>query len=106
MARYKVLEPSLIGNEILDEGTEIGSGTAYPFEGLPGPNLEPLDDEGKGKALELVEYNKQRIRDMQAQNPFTATLDPEALGIAIAKAVTQAMTEQAAAKEVTLPKAK
>ncbi|MDH7973688.1 hypothetical protein QH494_15965 [Sphingomonas sp. AR_OL41] len=85
MPRYLVLETSLIGNEIVEAGREVD------YDGYPSGNLQPLDDEGRAKAAELIELNKQRIREMQAANPFSPTIDPEALGTAIAKAVGEAM---------------
>lgn len=38
MARYKVLEPSFIGNRFCSEGDIVS------FDGEAGPNLELLDD--------------------------------------------------------------
>jgi len=89
--RYRVLELSLIGNELIEEGKEIDN-----YDGYPSGNLEPLNDAAKAKAAELVEINKQRIRDIQAANPFSATLDPEALGKAISQGIADAMQAQAA----------
>jgi hypothetical protein len=89
--RYRVLELSLIGNELIEEGKEIDN-----YDGYPSGNLEPLNDAAKAKAAGLVEINKQRIRDIQAANPFSATLDPEALGKAISQGIADAMQAQAA----------
>jgi hypothetical protein len=88
--RYRVRELSLIGNALVNEGTEIND-----YDGYPSGNLEPLNDAAKAKAAELVEINKQRIRDIQAANPFSATLDPEALGKAISQGIADAMAQQA-----------
>ena len=84
MPKYKVLEKSLIGNEIFEEGAIV------EYDGLPGHNLEPLCDEGKAKAEELVEVNAARIKQMQLDNPNTPTIDHEAFAKAIAAALAEA----------------
>lgn len=50
MSRYRLTEPAFIGNRVWPAETEIGDGTQVPFSGIPGPHMEPLDDEAK-KAL-------------------------------------------------------
>ena len=54
MARYRLLEKAYLCETFLDpnppEGPReiiIGDGTPYPFKGVPGPHMEPLDDEAK-----------------------------------------------------------
>jgi hypothetical protein len=51
-AQYRVKELSLIGNELVSEGTVIGAGTKHGFDGLPGGNLEPLNAAAEAKFAE------------------------------------------------------
>jgi hypothetical protein len=83
MPKYRVLEKSLIGNEMFEEGAEV------EYDGFPSANLEPLCEAGHAKAAEFVEVNKQRVRDMIEANPFTGSTDTTILGAAIAKAVAE-----------------
>lgn len=92
MPKYEVLEKSLIGNELFEAGAIV------EYDGYPSGNLKPLDAEGEAKAAELVEINKQRVRDMAEANAVPAAIDAEALGKAIAAAVATALAEQAAEK--------
>lgn len=84
MPQYKVLEKSLIGNEIFEEGAIVD------YDGYPSHNLEPLCDEGRAKAAELVTINEQRIKQMQLDNPNTPTIDQDAFAKAIATALAEA----------------
>jgi hypothetical protein len=43
VARYLLLQRSLVAEQVLEAGTEIGEGTPYPFDGKPGPHMKPLD---------------------------------------------------------------
>lgn len=84
MPQYKVLEKSLIGNEIFEEGAIVD------YDGYPSGNLEPLCDEGRAKAEELIEVNKERIKRIQLENPNTPMIDNEAFAKAVAAAITEA----------------
>lgn len=62
MPKYRVVEKSLIGNEIHEEGDIV------EYDGLPGWNLEPQDDAGRAKAAEYEASNKERVAKMNAEN--------------------------------------
>ena len=47
MARYRLTEIAFIGNDVHQVDTEIGDGTSVPFSGIPGPHMEPLDDDAR-----------------------------------------------------------
>ncbi len=47
MAKYKLLERSIIDDQVLESGTVIGEGTQYPFNGRPGPHMMPLDSDAR-----------------------------------------------------------
>lgn len=51
MAKFKLLSAHCIDGQYLEEGTVIGEGTAFPFNGVPSSMMEGLDDTGK-KAVE------------------------------------------------------
>ncbi|CAB4120820.1 hypothetical protein UFOVP5_57 [uncultured Caudovirales phage] len=89
MLKYKVLERSLIGNEIFEEGAIVD------YDGYPSSNLEPQCDEGRAKASELVQINKQRIKQMQLDNPASPTIDQDAFAKAIATAISASNAEHA-----------
>ena len=84
MPQYKVLEKSLVGNEIYEEGAIV------EYDGYPSGNLEPMCDEGRAKADELVEVNKKRIKQMQLDNPNTPVLDGDAFAKAVAAELAKA----------------
>lgn len=69
MPRYRVLEKSLIGNSIVEEGVEVD------YDGLPSANLHPLDNEGRAKAEEAKQVaatNQARmIAETGAADPTT-----------------------------------
>lgn len=89
MPRYRVLEKSLIGNQIFEPGTEVD------YDGLPSGNLEPLDDAGRAKALEAVAASKASLDKMiQDYQPPTG-IDPEKFAASIAKAVSMAIKDNA-----------
>ena len=79
MAKYRVLEKSFINGDIHEAGTEVD------YDGLPGANLEPLDDDAKAAAVKAAEVIA------QAQKPVMPMaqlgIDPQAFAAAIAKAV-------------------
>lgn len=82
MPRYKVLEKSLVGNEVFEAGVEV------EYDGYPSANLEPLCDQGRKKAVELEELNKKRVELMISQNPPAAGMDAASFAKAIAEALT------------------
>jgi hypothetical protein len=88
MTQYRVLEKSLIGNEIKEEGEMC------EYDGLPGSNLEPVDDEGRAKAAEYIESNKKRVALMIEQNP-SGVGDPSAFMAALAKQIADSQANQA-----------
>lgn len=78
MPKYKVLEKSLIGNEIFE------AGQIAEYDGLPSENLEALDDEGRAKKEEYVRSNKERVATLIEQNP-SGVGDPAAFLAAFVK---------------------
>lgn len=79
MTQYRVLERSLIGNEIKE------AGEMCEYDGLPGANLEPIDDEGRAKAQEYAESNAARAAALRAQYTESAVGDPAAFAKALAE---------------------
>ena len=79
MPKYKVLEKSLIGNEIHEAGAIVD------YDGLPAENLEPQCDEGKAKYQEYLESNAARVKLMKEQNSESAVGDPAAFAKALAE---------------------
>lgn len=73
MPKYKVLELSLIGNELHQAGAIV------EYDGLPSENLEPTDAAGEAKRQEYIESNKRRIRQMMEDNKGGDVLDTAAL---------------------------
>ena len=88
MPKYRVVEKSLIGNEIKEEGEIV------EYDGLPGWNLEPLCDEGRAKAAEYVATNKARVALMIEQNP-NGVGDPTVFMAALAKQIADSQANQA-----------
>lgn len=88
MPKYKVLEKSLIGNEIYE------AGQIAEYDGLPSENLEPLDDEGRAKKAEYEESNQARIAKLIEQNP-SGVGDPAAFLAAFVKIQAEASATQA-----------
>lgn len=64
--KYKVLEKSLIGNEIHEAGAIV------EYDGLPAENLEPQCDLGRERYKEYLVSNETRIAKMTADFPPTA----------------------------------
>jgi len=81
MPKYKVLEKSLIGNEIHEAGAIVD------YDGLPAENLEPQCDEGKAKYQEYLDTNAERVKTMRDQHSDSAVGDPATFAKAIADAV-------------------
>jgi len=90
MPKYRVVEKSLIGNEIKEEGEIV------EYDGLPGWNLEPMCDEGRAKAEEYVASNKARIALMNDQfKDQPGVGDPAAFMAAFAKMLAEQQANQA-----------
>ena len=49
MPRYKVLQKSYIDGRMYEASTDEGAVYVDGYEGNPGPNLEPVDDEGRAR---------------------------------------------------------
>lgn len=79
--KFRVKEPSLIGNELHPEGAivELPEGT------LPAENLEPLDDEGRALFQKYLETNAARQAEMHANNPASGVGDVNKFAEALAK---------------------
>jgi hypothetical protein len=45
--KFMLLQKAIIGDQLLEAGTEIGDGTPYPFSGTPGPHMRPLDKDAE-----------------------------------------------------------
>lgn len=59
--QYTVLEKSLIGNEIFEEGAVVS------YAGLPSRNLLPMCDEGRARAAEAVEASRAHRTKLAAE---------------------------------------
>lgn len=99
MPKYRVLEKSVIGNTIFEEGAEV------EYDGLPSFNLEPLDDAGRAKAAEAAIASRtsmeQLIKDYQ---PATG-MNPDAFAAAIANAMKDILAANESKKSRATPKA-
>lgn len=68
MPRFRVKEVSFIGTRIYQPGEEID------FDGVPGPNLEPIDQPAKAAAVEAKEAESE---SMARQKAAAETGDPD-----------------------------
>lgn len=85
MPKYRVLELSFINARLIPAGEEI------EFDGDPGPNLEPLDDEAHEAKRVYVEVKEPaRIAKMAADVGTSGIGDQEAFIKALAKANAEA----------------
>jgi len=76
MPRYKVLEKSLVNNQIYEAGEEV------EYDGEVSGNLEPLDDAGRAKRAQYEASNKQRIATMlqdAKDSPNAGAVDPSTI---------------------------
>lgn len=89
MPKYRVLEKSLIGNQIVEAGEEV------EYDGLPSGNLEPLCDEGRAKAEEAKLASRKSLDQLISDYKPPSGTDPVAFAGAIAKAITDAMAANA-----------
>ena len=87
---YRVKEKSLIGNQLYEAGATV------EYDGLPADNLEPLCDEGRARADEYEQSNKQRVANMIAANQESAVGDPAAFAKQFAEALATERAEHAA----------
>jgi len=93
MPKYKVLEKSLIGNEIHEAGAIV------EYAGLPSENLEPQCDEGRAKYQEYLVTNNARVKAMKEQFSESAVGDQVAFAKMIATAVSEALFARASFEE-------
>lgn len=91
--KYRVKEKSLIGNTLYE------AGQVAEYDGLPADNLEPLCDEGRARAAEYEQSNKQRVATMIAANQESAVGDPAKFAEQFAKALAAEREERAAERE-------
>ena len=68
MARYKLMERAVIDGQLLEAGTEIGEGTQYPFDGKPGPYMQPLDSAAR-LAVKAAQDEKFELDKNLANHP-------------------------------------
>jgi hypothetical protein len=89
--KYTVLEKSLVGNEIFEEGAVV------EYDGLPAENLAPMCDEGRARYQEYLDSNAERVRKMKADYGDQAGIagDPEAFAKAVRAAIAEANAQQA-----------
>ncbi len=76
MPRYKVLEKSLVNNQIFEAGDEV------EYDGEVSGNLEPLDEAGRAKRAQYEASNKQRIATMlqdAKDSPNAGAVDPSTI---------------------------
>lgn len=76
MPRYKVLEKSLVNNQIYEAGDEV------EYDGEVSGNLEPLDEAGRAKRAQYEASNKQRIATMlqdAKDSPNAGAVDPSTI---------------------------
>lgn len=88
--QYRVLEKSLVGNEIKEAGE-----TAF-YAGLPAGNLEPMCDEGRARAAEFIASDKARVARMVENNRDGAAGDPVEFMANLVKVQREMAAEQAA----------
>lgn len=94
--KYRVKEKSLIGNQIHEAGAVV------EYDGLPADNLEPLCEEGRARAVEYEQSNKERVARMIATNQESAVGDPTKFAEQFAKALAEERAEHAERMEKML----
>lgn len=95
MPRYKVLEKSLLNNQIFEAGDEV------EYDGEVSGNLEPLDAAGRAKRAEYEESNSRRVATMlqdAKDSPNAGAVDPST----IIKQMADMQREQAANTEALM----
>lgn len=76
MPRYKVLEKSLVNNQIYEAGEEV------EYDGEVSGNLEPMDDAGRAMRAQYEASNKKRIATMlqdAKDSPNAGAVDPSTI---------------------------
>lgn len=107
MPKYTVLEKSYLPSA--DGSSRIyEAGETVDYDGLPGRNLEPLDDEGKAKQADylasLEKLRSDRLRDFPPESQAAAEAfakmladerakDKDALSATVAAAVASALAQ-------------
>lgn len=95
MPRYKVLEKSLVNNQIYEAGDEV------EYDGEVSGNLEPLDEAGRAKRAQYEASNNQRIATMMQDakdSPNEGAVDPSK----IIKQMAEMQKQQAADTEALM----
>lgn len=92
MPKYRVLEKSFIGVHLVEAGAEV------EYDGLPGKNLEPLDDEAKAQAAKAQPVANAAMKDLIANMRPLGDTDPEAFAAAVAKAIADGIAQALAPK--------
>jgi hypothetical protein len=93
--QFIVLEKSLLGNELFEEGAVV----TLPKGTLPAGNLRAVDARGEALRAAYEASNRARVAQMNEQygnTPLANGVDPVALSKAIAAAVADALQTQAA----------
>jgi hypothetical protein len=70
--KYTVLERSLVGNRIYEEGETA------EYDGLPAENLSPQCDVGKARYQEYLDSNAERVKKMIEMNQDSGVGDQAA----------------------------
>ncbi|MCA7282745.1 hypothetical protein LE058_17185 [Escherichia coli] len=66
-AKYRILRLSFIGNQLLDEGTEV------EYDGEPGSALEPINDAAKAAKKKAEKKHGNPAAEEQASVPSVVT---------------------------------
>lgn len=90
---FIALERSLVGNDIVDEGT---AGIVLPEGTLPGPNMQPENDAARALVDEYNASNDARVKAMMAAHaPAPSMGDPAMFAQAVAAAVSASNAQHA-----------
>lgn len=88
MPKYKVLERTFINNAIAEPGAEV------EWDGLPSPNLEPLDDAAMAKKGEFEKSDAMRKDRLLRAFPESGIGDPDEFAKKMAEAISAANAHQ------------
>lgn len=97
--KYTVLERSLIGNRIYEEGETA------EYDGLPAENLAPLCEVGRARYQEYLDSNKARVAKMMENHADSSVGDAAAFAkqfMDALAAANAAHTEQMAALQESM----
>lgn len=86
---YKVLEKSLIGNEIFEAGQTV------EWDGHPGTNMEPTCDEGRARLQKTLELNRENREKIARDYAPVAGLTPDDFMKAFRKELAESQASQA-----------